>query len=464
MAPFGPGYSIAKQELRVRFEPAPEPRIFVEGEYQLKNTGNQPLSSIELRLPGKRRFHFAKPGAKWDSSEIALGVSPSNARNMLLKFPRPWEVSATHTLRLSIELSPAAPPNAATQLSFTPDAFFLPAQGWGPELLTARGIFATGGVPPKKWKLDVNVPDEFAIRTSENKQKTSHGHGQITVQAVQAPRDRYPFVVAGRYIDSEIAAGQRKIHFWTRQTQDPTRLQEASEVLVHAMEAYNATFGSRVKSDQPLWLVECPVVTGCFTNLTAVTAQLLGEEKPTAAEMASMDTVMVDLTAGLSQLAASAAPSLAASWMGYGQSPGFFEQQAPLSAFPAFAAAVGREAVDGPGAREATIRRVLATVPASVERRPDDETILRIKSFLFFYALQDRYGREVFRKALRHLFSARAGGGFDLDDLIASFSAESHQNAAEFVRLWMKHPGVPADFRARYENASATISSKEATP
>jgi aminopeptidase N len=61
---------------------------------------------------------------------------------------------------------------------------------------------------------------------------------------------------------------------------------------------------------------------------------------------------------------------------------------------------------------------------------------------------------------------ARRGGGFDLDDLIAAFEQEAHQNVAEFVRRWMKHPGVPDDFRARYENAAGTsaTNTKETMP
>ena len=92
--------------------------------------------------------------------------------------------------------------------------------------------------------------------------------------------------------------------------------------------------------------------------------------------------------------------------------------------------------------------------------------MLRAKSFLFFFALQDRYGREAFRHAIDHMLSARRGRGFDLDDLIAAFEEETHQNVAEFERLWMKHPGVPEEFRARYENdsASSTTTSKETMP
>jgi aminopeptidase N len=84
-----------------------------------------------------------------------------------------------------------------------------------------------------------------------------------------------------------------------------------------------------------------------------------------------------------------------------------------------------------------------------------------VKSFLFFYALQDRYGSETFRKATRNMLYARRERGFDLDDLIAAFEQETHQNVAEFVRMWMKRPGVPEEFRARYEGTAAANAEKE---
>ena len=103
---------------------------------------------------------------------------------------------------------------------------------------------------------------------------------------------------------------------------------------------------------------------------------------------------------------------------------------------------------------------------SAVPHKAEDENVLRAKSFLFFYALQDRYGRDVFRQAINHMLSARQGRGFNLNDFIAAFEQETHQNVAEFVRLWMKRSGVPEEFRARYENASASIAitSKETMP
>jgi hypothetical protein len=183
--------------------------------------------------------------------------------------------------------------------------------------------------------------------------------------------------------------------------------------------------------------------------------------------MASQDTAMVDLNGGAPKIAA-AAPSLASSWLGYGQSPGFFEQTPPLYALPAFAASRGHEAVEGSQVRTQIIRRLLRAIPAnSAAREPEPDDVLRAKSVLFFYGLQDRYGQQVFSAALTHMLEARRGGGFDLPDLIAAFEQETHQNIAEFVRLWMKHRGIPEDFRVRYENSAAALppdTTKESIP
>src|ERR1700688_4871968 len=189
-AAFGPGYDIVKQELSVQFRPAPEPVIRIDATYQLKNTGNQPLTFIELRLPGRRRFHFADPRAEWDKTALTFEPSPDNPRNVQLKFPQPWKASSLHTLHLAVEYQRTAADEAV--LSFTPDAFFLPAQGWSPELLPARGIFATGGVPPAKWNLVVKIPDGFLVHTSghiKRQSKTSRVGGAQVVRALQDSKD-----------------------------------------------------------------------------------------------------------------------------------------------------------------------------------------------------------------------------------------------------------------------------------
>jgi hypothetical protein len=462
----GPGYSIEKQEIRVQFLPGPDPRIRVDSDYQLRNTGNQPLSSIELRLPWSRGFNVVAAQAAWDGSALAERNSPANPRNSLLALPQKWKVSERHTLHLSAEFqSPAA---GQAGFRFAADAFSLPSEGWAPQLLPSQGLFATGGVPPKEWKLVVRVPDGFLVHMSGGSKKTSRNGREITIQALQHPEDRYPFVVTGLYKETLLNAGtDNKVFLWTRAQEDSARLQQSADALVRAVQAYDATFGARAQKSKPFWIVECPVLEGCFTAAESVYANLLSAEPgAVSSQLASLDTLLINFTGGAPKLAA-AAPGLAASWLGYGQNPGFYEQRPPLSALPAFASALGQEAIDGPASRTETIRRALRMIPKSaVARKTEDENVLRAKSFLFFYALQERYGQEVFRHAISHMLSARQGRGFDLDDLIAAFEQETHQNVAEFVRLWMKRPGVPDEFRARYEDASAAIAitSKETMP
>jgi hypothetical protein len=462
----GPGYSIENQETRVQFLPGPDPRIRVDSDYQLRNTGNRPLATLELRLPGRRSFHLARAQASWDGVALAEPSSPVIPRNTLLTLPGRWNVSERHTLHLFAEFQTPAP--GETGLSFTSDAFFLPSEGWAPELLPSQGLFATGGVPPKQWRLEVRVPDGFLVHCSGRPRKTSRSAGEITVPYVERPEDRYPFVVAGRYKETALDTGAgHRVYLWTRAPEHSPRFDQSADGLVRAIQAYDATFGARSQKLQPLWIVECPVLAGCFTSTESSYASLLNAE-PTAvsSELVSSDTLLIDFNGRAPRLAA-AAPALAASWLGYGQNPGFYQQQPPLSALPAFASALGQEALDGPSSRTETIRRALRMIPKSVVRRqPEDQNVLRAKSFLFFYALQERYGREAFRQALDHMLSARQGRGFNLNDLIAAFEQETHQNVAEFVRLWMKRPGVPEEFRAQYEDASASSAStsKETMP
>jgi hypothetical protein len=478
----GPGYAIDKQELQVRFTPDPQPIIHIDAEYHLRNNGNQPLTTLELRLPGRRRFRFAAPRVEWDSHTVALVTSPDNPRNVAINFSEPWPVNATHTMHLAVEYQPFSSNEGASSehsLSFASDAFFLPAEGWSPQLIPARGAFATGGIPPDKWFLTLRVPEGFLVHMSGRQSKPSRSGQEQTIRAEQRPSLGYPFIVAGHYTSFPLQAGQETVNLWSRTPQSSADLRPAADALIRTLQTYSSMFGNRTDDSHQLWIVECPVVASCFTSTASNYAGLVSENnaKPSA-EMASADTVMADFAAGPPEIAAGAAPSLASSWLGYGQNPGFYEQDPPLAALPAFAAARGREAVQGPQVRTETIRRLLRIVPvgAAVDsRKPEDDSIVRARSLLFFYGLQDRYGPDACNKALSHMLYARRGGGFNLTDLISAFEQEAHQNVAEFVRHWMKRPGVPDEFRARYavaaSNAGARnavdatyVNSKETTP
>jgi len=427
----------------------------VEAEYTLKNSGTQPLPVLKVRLPG-RRFHVSNLSVTWDGTNMAPVPSPNNPRNSQIEFGRPWAMTTRHTLRIVFEIAQAADPQKGW--TFAPDAFFLPQGGWSPELIPSRGVAGYGGVPPEKWELTASVPPDFRVHASGERGKVSRKKDSLFLRFQQSSSDLSPFIVAGRYAESSLGNGDRKIHLWTRSAPDSKALADASSSLARELDVYDTVFGARGRQPSPIWIAECPVPAGCIARSDAPFLEFFGEQfGGSNAEMISFNTAVVDIGEESSHIAAIVGPSLAASWLGSGRNPGFYEQQPPMSALPLFAAALGREAVIGPSARVDMIRRALAQVPQKPQRKgaEEDPGVLRAKSFLFFYALRDRYGADVFGRAVRHMLSARRGEGFELADFISAFEQETHANIAEQVRLWMKHPGVPQEFRDRYGEASA---------
>jgi hypothetical protein len=455
-APLGPGYVVQQQEIRVDFSPQSQPVIHITAEYRLQNTGNQPLDSLDVRLPG-RRFRPHSVQALWDRAPIATNVSPDNARDTELRFSQLWKINEAHTLKLSYEI-PSASGGDDDLLGFSADAFYLPAEGWTPQLPQARGVFGFGGVPPKQWPLTISVPQRFLIHASGGKPKRSGKGELVEYRFTQTSEDLNPFVVAGAYQESQQTVAQdQKIRLWTRGKLDVAQLRDSGESLSHILATYEALFGSRGSSRPPLWIVECPAEAGCIAQReTSYSALLYGNQKARSAEMISRDSVVVDPHLAAGSLEASAGPALAAGWLGYGQNPGFYEQQPPVSALPAFAAALAREATSGPGVRTEIIQRALAAVPEPA--RPassSDPAVTRAKSLLLFFALRDRVRPDAFQRALQHMLYARRRRGFDVTDLIAALEQEARQPVGPFIRQWIKRPGVPAEFRSRYSQATS---------
>src|SRR5438477_12782426 len=105
--------------------------------------------------------------------------------------------------------------------------------------------------------------------------------------------------------------------------------------------------------------------------------------------MISRDTVAVDLHIPQGQREAVVGPALAAGWLGYGQNPGFYEQQPPMSALPAFAAALAREASSGAQIRSEIILRTLAKIPFHEAPESNYDPVISLaKGLLLLYVLR----------------------------------------------------------------------------
>jgi hypothetical protein len=453
-APLGPGYLVQRQEIQVTFSQQPQPLLQINAEYRLQNTGNQPLDSLDVRLPGGR-YRPASFEFSWDAVPLPHNVSPDNPRDTELRFEPLWKIGETHSLKISYQIASAT---GEDTVGFSADAFYLPSQGWTPQLPQARGVFGFGGVPPQQWSMIVTLPAEFLVHASGKRAKRSAKGATVQYTFRQTAADLNPFVIAGKYVETrQTLAQEQTVHIWTRGKLDAAQLADSGESLSRTLAAYDTLFGARGGSRAPLWIVECPSPAGCFSRReTSYSALLYGNDASRSAELVSRDSVLVDPAIGVSAIETSAGPALAAGWLGYGQNPGFYEQQPPVSALPAFAAALARESTTGPAARSEIIQRALAAIPESPSRSAGtDPAVVRAKSLLLFYTLRERVGPDAFQKAIQHMLYARRGRGFDVTDLIASLEQESHQTIGPYVRQWLKHPGVPAEFRSRYSQSAS---------
>ncbi|HVO58817.1 MAG TPA: hypothetical protein VMT51_14085 [Dongiaceae bacterium] len=449
-APLGPGYLVNSQEIQVTFVAEPQPSLSVSASYQLKNTGNRPLETLEVRLP-RGAFQPLDLRIEWDGEVPLTALSEYNPRDTTLHFSQPWTMGASHRLQFTYRIGPVAPTgDSSSALAMAADAFYLPAEGWAPVLPQERGLFGFGGVPPAKWQFTVRAPADFLVHAS-GEQRKSRTPGQFVFE--QKPSDSAPFVVAGRYHLTEFAAGQNgNLHLWTRGDASVSVLRPAANSLRQTIAGYDALLGKRGKSEPPLWIVECPAASGCVSpRLAGYSALLYGQDAQRTADMISPDTLLVLPQSSIENIENSAGPALATAWLGYGRNPGFYEQQPPMSALPAFAAALALENSAGPQARSGIVARALAQIPASAGAASNSEpAVVRAKSLLLFYALRDRAGAQAFQNALRHMLSARQARGFDVSDLISAIEQETHQPVGPFVRQWLKRPGVPGEFRAQY--------------
>lgn len=439
----------------IRFQPSSQAPASVEAQYSLANTGTQPLASLEVRLPRSSVLHLLSPGIQWDGQPISFDRREDPAGDVLqLNFAQPWPVKQTRSLTVKYEVAQGAPDTS--QLDFVADSFYLPPGDAVPSLLPPKGTFASGGAAPKKWILSVRVPQDFLVHAPGHPKRQRKENAELRADFEQRPGDLAPFVVAGRYHVWEYRESHEPVIFWKKTPPQPAELEPLARDVAHMIQTYDSLFGPRAKHALPVWIADSPIPTKEPRKNTpeGFSSYTVFEPPP---DFGFIDFWQSGERVWDEKLARRVIGEvLAKAWLE--REPGLPRKAPafPLRVLPTYALLVADEVTRGAPARESTIESTLMEYDHPLPGfRKSGESYYSSKDILFFYALEDQFGRDHLHAALRNMVQARRGRGYDLDDLIAALEAEAGKPVAPFVRLWLKHPGIPDEFRARYAAPAA---------
>jgi hypothetical protein len=466
-AAFGPGYTIEKQRVEVSYTQQTPDRVSVRTSYELKNTGTRPLSVLELQPPDSAIIPPQDLHVQWRGKTIEIpAVKPTdNPVDMLrVALPASWEIgeSGEFLVIYDVKISPEKSAIGANHGA----AFFLPSSGWLPALLPAHGAFATGGAPPPKWNLVVNVPEGYRVRASgENRGAEKHSKAAGVRFEQMSGTNFDPYVAAGPYVEQQIHSTGRTIIFWTATPLANNRSGQLGKLIAADDSFFSTEFGAAEKNKSPIYLIECPQgtpalqdrpwtsQTGCLTQPHSVV--IPSEDFRTNFGKGAPEGYMksVDL-------------QLAATWLYFSARLGRYNALFPLAAVPDYAGidlAVSRK----PDSRNQAVRDLLQkvdTIPdggkqlvrIDAQDSPELKDRARAESVLFFFALEDRCGAKNVHKGLARASRLLRGETWDPADLRSAIEAECGGPVLDsFFREWMHSSQIPPEFRARYASSTA---------
>lgn len=440
--PLGPGYAVERQQIELRYVAAPGPQLAVRAYYRLRNTGNQPLTLLEVRLPDERAWGRQNLRIHLDGRDISSHVAPAPPSEKLrFAVDPPWPLKQKREVVIAYELAGGVGPDGTLVLG--KDAFAVGKHGWYPVLQAPQGAFASGGGRPDSVELSIRVPQDFLALSSGRATGSTKGRAEMEYRFRLRAEDSDPFVVAGRYHEQRFPKHHASAVFWTFQPLPRDEVRRAGERIAATVKSYETAFGQRAKKSQPVWVVQGR--SGGEIALPDVA--VYGD----AGTMNDAFFHSVDL-------------QLASTWFRHltTPQPGSLYLADALEHYAALLAAEERGAGEQ---RQQTITALLLGYEENRTRvkgksllsigamdSPEHRDLSSIWGRLFLFALEDRCGKENLRRALARLIRARRGTDWAVEDLRSALEAETRQDLAEFFRIWLNRPGIPDDFRTRYQD------------
>ena len=464
--PVAPGYQIQKESLTVHFIPGASPHLAIRADYRLQNAGTAPLNSVEVTLPGEKSFG----GANFRATVAGREITPQREQSVadeteppgappaesLWRIPLPGSLRQKQKIDIALEYDLAEQATTDPRISAGAMAFYLNDSGWFPEFQEPKALFAEDIVRPNPASLTVVVPANFLVTASGEPHGAKKRNAETEFRFRIGSSDFDPYVLAGQYREQKFSADAMQAVICTFQPISAAQAQQTAAQIAAAAKFYAQNFGPLPKSMHNVYDAQTPkVLAAGNVNRESVRNSLL----PGVIYSWGLYSAQ-SLSTGLNnRLAASLGPTeLAYTWFSHMIVPspaawmlsdGFASYAANLQT--SRASAIHDALADYDSQRATAVAKpVLSLAPS------DPAEQLRLgadKMQLFFFALEDKCGRQNLIHAISHMVYALRGQQYGYSDFRAALEGECHQNLAGFFRTWLNQKGIPADFRARYENA-----------
>jgi hypothetical protein len=458
--PLAPGYGIERERIEVHYIAGSAPHLAIRAQYLLNNLGSGRLTSVAALFPGKTPYGTQNLKVEIDGRQVS--VVPASGQNagspseeeVEMPFDPPWAMREKRNLLIQYDLDVPVGGEADTAHG---DYFYLPSSGF-PKFEEPKIVFAHNIERPVPMDFTLQVPRNFRVHAPGSLARRRDSGDQTEWHFRIGRHDPDPFVVSGAYQEEVVTASEVEVAFWTFEPIPADAVNAARIRLTATLAAYTDAFGLLSKPPLKVWIVLVRSTLGENARSTGPAWAggfpdgLLLNEGAFSGGIQS-DDFLSAAEAALAQL-----------WIGTRVRIGPDAELVLTDGFEKYATIVAAEARGGVAGRRQDVESVLRAYDRARNEAVDEplsqitvgdplkqRLIAYDRAALFFVALEDTYGEAPIRRGIAHLVKALRGNTVGLSDLRAALEQETRKNMAEAFRVWLNQPGIPDDFRKRYE-------------
>jgi hypothetical protein len=455
-----PAYRIIKESNEVRFVPGQISELSVRSSYTLENYGNGDLSSIDVVLPNAKSYGLKALLIKVngrEASPVELSAEPATEDATRFRIPFDLAWNQKQRLDLIIEYAFASPEDSGTNVGLSSTSFHVISRGWFPRLQPPTHVLSPSPASPERVAYTIQVPTDFLFLAPGKPAGRAKNGGEVKHRFELRESDPAPFIVAGRYVDSCSNDRNCGTAFWTLEPLNGGRAR-AEEELASAWIILQKNFGPLEKGNLVPHIVESPGERQIGHDVPSAVPFFGGVlANPQAISLGVYSKDFLDLVTR----------ALAGNWFGVR----VYSSNSNVSmteGLSDYAVIVIDEARHGDSARSGRILKFLdeydsackgaVEKPLAVVTMHDPVEQRRIalaKAPLFFIALEDTYGEASVREGLAQVVSLLRGQEVGYQDIRAAIENVTNKDLAPIFRTWLYKPGIPAEFREKYQGAGA---------